>query len=180
MPVTAFIQSVYPSSVLTSRSGSAWAAKVASGAQYVLQPAQPLPVSQASKNDSATRVIDAMSPPPLWSRGPASDPISSSAGRLRDGDRPQAGQLPDPVHQARRRLHLLPLDLLDDLHQRLVGRSRDAGLVALLRHQPVQEVDLGAAALQDVLARRGAALLGHAAQSLEHVRLDLLVGRPVS
>src|ERR1700760_1002728 len=60
MLMIAFIHSVYCSSVLTSFSGEACAEKLAVGAQYWLQPAQPLPVSQASKNSSAILVIFAI------------------------------------------------------------------------------------------------------------------------
>jgi hypothetical protein len=55
-----FIQSVYCASVFTSNSGSACAENVAVGVQYALQTCQPLPVSQAAKNSSATLVIDVM------------------------------------------------------------------------------------------------------------------------
>src|SRR5580704_13291983 len=53
-----FIHSVYCASVFTSSNGSACAEKVAFGVQYVLQTSHPLPVSHASKNASATVVID--------------------------------------------------------------------------------------------------------------------------
>src|ERR1700757_4262329 len=53
-----FIQSVYCASVLTSNNGSACAENVASGVQNALQTSHPLPVPHASKNASATAVID--------------------------------------------------------------------------------------------------------------------------
>ena len=43
---------------------------------------------------------------------------------------------------------------LDDVGQHHVRRRGDADLVALLRHQAVEELDLGAAALHHVLAHR--------------------------
>src|SRR5690348_12115005 len=60
-----FIQSQYSRSVFTLASGSACAAKLASGVQYAWQPCQPLPVSQASKKRSAIAVILAMSKLPV-------------------------------------------------------------------------------------------------------------------
>src|SRR5262249_46255776 len=50
---------------------------------------------------------------------------------------------------------LAPLDALDDIRQHRVGAGRDADPLALARDQPVDELDLGAAALLHVLAHRG-------------------------
>src|SRR5271170_898439 len=61
MPIAPFIQSVYPASVVIPARGSACAAKLASGVQYTLHVSHPLPASHATKNASATCVIDPFS-----------------------------------------------------------------------------------------------------------------------
>src|SRR5262249_20710705 len=53
-----FIHSVYASRVVTSARASVWAAKVAPGWHYGSPPAQPFPVSHASKNCSAVSFIE--------------------------------------------------------------------------------------------------------------------------
>src|SRR5690349_16195500 len=64
-PKRPFIHSLYCCRLLTSLSGSACAENVAFGVQYALQPSQPFPVSHATKNLSATSVIDVMLRTPM-------------------------------------------------------------------------------------------------------------------
>ena len=59
------IQSAYCWSVPISANGSAWQENVASGLQYDLHAAQPLPFSQASKNCMAMVAMDDIRSPPL-------------------------------------------------------------------------------------------------------------------
>jgi hypothetical protein len=72
-----FIHSVYCSSVRTSASGSAWAANVASGVHHCWQIAQPLPLSQASKNFLAIVVIEVIADTSCLAIVPADSELSS-------------------------------------------------------------------------------------------------------
>src|SRR3954468_15952875 len=82
----------------------------------------------------------------------ALSPGAGDAGSVQ----PQVGDV------ARVLLEFAALDLFDDLDEPLVGPSRQSGPFALAHDEPVQEFDLGAAALCHVLPHRRA-LLGRAA-----------------
>src|SRR5690242_10837393 len=75
---------------------------------------------------------------------------------------------------------LTALDLADDVGQRGISRRVDAALLALADDEAVQEVDLGAAALQHVLRHGGALLGGNGLVLRQELRLDLAERRRVA
>src|SRR5919197_6708910 len=115
--------------------------------------------------------------PPLITESSIASP--SSPCRLCRRHGLDAGELPDALDQAWIRPHVLAFDLFDDFDKGLMGRGRDARFVTFLGHQTVDEIDLRASALQNVLTRGGAPLIGHAGEAFEHGGLDLFVGLPI-
>src|ERR1044071_9360512 len=80
----------------------------------------------------------------------------------------------------RSRLQLTLFDPKDDVGHDRIGRRRDTDLLALSDDIAIEERDLGAAALDHILARRGAMLAAAAIGHREAMLVDFLLRRRIA